>query len=100
MESDYFLKNFCVYLLLKKLINGKYFLINEKYFLIKEKFGLVFRKVFFFILGGKHFSEFMKNLEMSYYLLIISNLIFKFLIDIYIYIYIFYFEYLFFNFIP
>jgi hypothetical protein len=37
-----------------------------------------------------------KNLEMSYYLLIISNLILKLLIAIYI----FCFEYLFFNFIP
>jgi hypothetical protein len=37
-----------------------------------------------------------KNLEMSYYLLIISNLILKLLIAIYI----FCFEYFFFNFIP
>jgi hypothetical protein len=36
----------------------------------------------------------MKNLEMSYYMLIISNLVLKLLIDIY-----FCFEYLFFNFI-
>jgi hypothetical protein len=48
-------------------------------------------------LGRKHFPEVVKNLEMSYYLLIISNLVLKLLIDIYIYI--FYFEYLFFNFI-
>jgi hypothetical protein len=39
-------------------------------------------------LGGKHFPEVVKNLEMSYYLLIVSNLILKLLIAIYIYIYI------------
>jgi len=41
--------------------------INEKYFLVKEKFDLVLR-----------------NLEMSYYLLIISNLVLELLIVIYI----------------
>jgi len=35
-------------------------------------------------LGGKHFLKVVKNLEMSYYLLIISNLILKLLIAIYI----------------
>jgi len=34
--------------------------------------------------GGKHFLKVVKNLEMSYYLLIISNLILKLLIVIYI----------------
>ena len=52
-------------------------------------------KCFPFILGGKYFLKVVKNLEMSYYLLIISNLVLKLLIAIYIY-----FEYLFFNFIP
>jgi len=47
-------------------------------------------------LGEKHFPVVVKNLEMSYYLPIISNLILKPLIVIYI----FCFEYLFFNFIP
>jgi len=87
----------CVCLHLGKLVNGKHFPV-------KEKFGLVSRKVFSFILDGKHFLEVVKNLEMSYYLSIISNLILKLLIAIYIYIYIyiyiFCFEYLFFNFIP
>jgi hypothetical protein len=47
-------------------------------------------KCFLFILDGKHFPEAMKNLEMPYYLLIISNLVLKLLIDhIYIYIYIY-----------
>ena len=86
-------KLFYIYLSLEKLINGKYFSV-------KKKFSLVFRKVFFFfILGGKHFPEVVKNLEISYYLLIISNLALKLLIYIYIYIYIYCFEYLFFNFI-
>jgi hypothetical protein len=35
-------------------------------------------------LGGKHFPEVVENLEISYYLLIISNLILKLLITIYI----------------
>jgi len=43
-------------------------------------------KYFRFILDGKHFPEVMKNLEMSYYLPIIYNLILKLLIAIYIYI--------------
>jgi hypothetical protein len=72
-----FFKLFCVYLLLKKLINGKYFTV-------KEKFGLVSRKIFFFYFGQKYFPEVMKNLEMLYYLLIISILILKLLIAIYI----------------
>ena len=67
----------CVCLSLEKLINGKHFLG-------KEKFGLVSRNFFFFILGRKHFSEVVKNLKMSYYLLIISNLVLKLLIVIYI----------------
>jgi hypothetical protein len=45
--------------------------------------------VFLENLGGKHFLNVVKNLEMSYYLLIISNLILKLLIVIYIYIYIY-----------
>jgi hypothetical protein len=40
--------------------------------------------VFLENLDGKHFPEVVKNLEMLYYLLIISNLIFKLLIAIYI----------------
>jgi len=41
-------------------------------------------KRFPFILDGKHFSEVLKNLKISCYFLIISNLILKFLITIYI----------------
>jgi hypothetical protein len=44
-------------------------------------------------LGGKYFSEVVKNLEISYYLLIISNLILKLLISIYILFWIFVFQF-------
>jgi hypothetical protein len=67
----------CVYLSLKKLVNGKYFPV-------KKKLAWFPGKCFAFILGGKHFSEVVKNLEMSYYLLIIPNLVLKLLIAIYI----------------
>jgi len=50
-------------------------------------------KCFPFILGGKHFLEIVKNLEISYYLLIISNLILKLLIAIYILFWIFVFQF-------
>ena len=84
----------CVCLSLGKLVNGKHFPA-------KKKFGLIFRKMFS-ILDGKHFPEVVKNLEMSYYLLIISNVVLKLLITIYIYIYIYIycFEYFFFQFHP
>jgi hypothetical protein len=58
-------------------------LVNEKYFLVKGKLGLIFRKVFLFILSGKHFAEVVKILKISYYLLIMSNLVLKLLIVIY-----------------
>jgi hypothetical protein len=79
----------CVCLPLRKLVNGKHFSVNGKHFSvngkhfhIKRKFGWISRKVFFFILGGKHFPEVVKNLEISYYLPIVSNLILKLLIAI------------------
>ena len=71
----------CVCLPSEKLVNGKHFPV-------KEKFGLVSRKVFPENLGEKHFPEVVKNLKISYYLLIISNLVLKLLIALYIYIYI------------
>jgi hypothetical protein len=43
-------------------------------------------------LDGKHFPEVVKNLEISYYLLIISNLVLKLLIVIYILFWIFIFQ--------
>jgi len=49
----------CVCLPLEKLVNGKNFPV-------KGKFGLVFQEsVFLENLGGKHFLEVVKNLEMS-----------------------------------
>ena len=36
------------------------------------------------LVNGKHFPEIVNNLEISYYLLIISNLVLKLLIAIYI----------------
>ena len=49
----------CVCLPLEKLV-------NRKNFLVKGKFGLVFQEsVFLENLGGKHFPEVVKNLEMS-----------------------------------
>jgi len=50
-------KLFCIYLLLKKLINKKYFLINRKYFHVKEKFSLISKKVFSFYFGRKILSR-------------------------------------------
>ena len=52
----------------------------------QRKIWLGFQEsVFLKNLDEKHFPEVVKNLEMSYYLLIISNLVLKLLIDIYIY---------------
>jgi len=64
-------------------------LVNEKYFSVKEKFSFVFQEN----LGRKHFPEVVKNLEMLYYLLIISNLVLKLLIAIYILFWIFIFQF-------
>jgi hypothetical protein len=51
----------------------------------QRKIWLGFEKnIFLKNLGGKYFPEVVKNLEMSYYLLIISNLVLKLLIAIYI----------------
>jgi hypothetical protein len=82
----YFL-NLFVFFFLEKLI-------NKRYFSAKKKFCLVSKKVFFLKnLGGKYFPEVAKNLKMSYYLLIISNLILKLLIAIYILFWIFIFQF-------
>jgi hypothetical protein len=82
-----FFKFFSIYLPLKKLVNGKHFPV-------KEKFSLVSRKVFSWkIWAESTFLEVVKNLEKSYYLLIISNLILKLLIVIYILFWIFIFQF-------
>jgi len=49
--------------------------------------------VFLFILDGKHFSKVVKNLKISYYLLIILNLVLKLLIALYILFWIFFFQF-------
>ena len=85
-----------IYLSLEKLVNEKHFRSTKNTFQLKKNLAWFPEKCFPFILDGKHFLEVVKNLEMSYYLLIISNLVLKLLIAIYI----FCFEYLFFNFIP
>jgi hypothetical protein len=67
----------CICLPLEKLVNKKHIRSTEILIWFPEK-------CFSFIFGGKHFLEVVKNLEMSYYLLIISNLILKLLIATYI----------------
>ena len=57
---------------------------QRKIFFSQRKIWLYFQgKCFPFISDEKYFLKVMKNLEILYYLLIISNLILKFLIDIY-----------------
>jgi hypothetical protein len=57
---------------------------TENIFQSKKNLAWFSGKCFPFILDGKHFLEVVKNLEMSYYLLIISNIVLKLLIAIYI----------------
>jgi hypothetical protein len=74
---------FCIYLLLEKLI-------NEKYFSVKEKFDLIFRKVFFFYFRRKTLSE---SSEKFRNVILFTDYI-KFgpqTFNYYIYIYIYYF---------
>jgi len=59
----------------------------------KENLAWFSGKCFPFILGEKHFPKIVKNLKISYYLLIISNLILKLLIAIYILFWIFIFQF-------
>jgi len=59
-------------------------MVNGKHFPVKKNLAWFLGKCFAFILDGKHFSKVVKNLEKSYYLLIISNLVIKLLIAIYI----------------
>jgi len=78
-----FSKLSCICLLLRSWSAGNIFQLK------KNLFDLVSRKVFsFYFFCGKYFLKVVKNLDMSYYLLIISNLVLKLLIAIYIYIYI------------
>jgi len=60
----------------------------------QRKIWLDFQEsVFLLFLDGKHFPKIMKNLEMSYYMLIISNLTIKLLIATYILFWIFVFQF-------
>jgi hypothetical protein len=60
----------------------------------QRKIWLGFQEsVFLENLGRKYFPEVVKNLEMSYYLLIISNLVLKLFITIYILFWIFIFQF-------
>jgi len=60
----------------------------------QRKIWLGFQEsVFLKNLSGKHFLEVVKNLEMSYYLLIISNLVLKLLTAIYVLFKIFIFQF-------
>jgi hypothetical protein len=57
---------------------------QRKIFFSQRKIWFYFQgKCFPFISDEKYFLKVVKNLEILYYLLIISNLILKFLIDIY-----------------
>jgi len=67
---------------------------QQKILSSQKKIWLGFQEsVFPFILGGKHFPEVVKNLEILYYLLIISNLALKLLITIYILFWLFVFQF-------
>jgi hypothetical protein len=59
-------------------------LVNEKHFPVKKNWLGFQESVFLENLSGKHFPEVVKNLKISYYLPIISNLVLKVLIAIYI----------------
>jgi len=59
----------------------------------QRKIWLGFQESVFLFFDEKHFQEVVKNLEMSCYLLIISNLILKLLIAIYILFWIFVFQF-------
>ena len=78
---------------LKKLVIGKYFQLTKNTFQSKKNLTWFLEKCFPFILGRKHFPEVVKNLKISYYLLIISNLVLKLLIAIYILFWIFVFQF-------
>jgi len=65
----------------------------ENTFVSKKKLVLFSRKFFPFILGGKYFLEVVKDLKISYYLLIMSNLVLKPLVATYFFL-IFFFKFI------
>jgi hypothetical protein len=72
VPENYFFKFFLYLFIIRKI---------DSYIFYKKKILVLFLgKYFSFILDGKHFPEIMKNLKISYYLLIISNLVLKLLI--------------------
>jgi hypothetical protein len=83
----------CLFIFKKSLSMKNTFWLIKNTFQSKKNLAWFSRKCFPFILGGKLFPEIVKNLEMSYYLLIISNLILKFFIAIYILLWIFVFQF-------
>ena len=81
-----FLKFLCVYLLLKKFINRKYFFVKKNLVWFLEKY-------FSFIFDEKYFLKIIKNSEISCYLLIISYLVINILIVIYFVLNLFFFQF-------
>jgi hypothetical protein len=72
VPENYFFKFFLYLFIIRKI---------DSYIFYQKKILVLFLgKYFSFILDGKHFPEIIKNLKISYYLLIISNLVLKLLI--------------------
>jgi hypothetical protein len=65
----------------------------ENTFQSKENLAWFLEKYFPFILDGNRISEVVKNLEISYYLMIVKNLILKLLIAIYFALNLFFFKF-------
>ena len=80
-------------MLLKKLVNRKYFPVNRKYFPINGKFGLVSRKMFFFYFGRKTLSGSYEKFKKVILFVDYINLVLKILIAIYILFWIFIFQF-------
>ena len=83
----------CLFVIRKCWSTENIFRSTKNTFQLKKNLTWFPRKRFPLILGGKYFPEVVKNLEMSYYLLIISNLVFKLLIATYILFWIFVFQF-------
>jgi hypothetical protein len=65
----------------------------ENTFQSKENLAWFLEKYFPFILDGNRISKVVKNLEISYYLMIVTNLILKLLIAIYFALNLFFFNF-------
>ena len=90
LDHVYFFKNnlifqtFLCLFTIRKVSQQKTLFGQRKTFLSQKNLTWFSGKCFSSILDEKYFLKVVKNLEMSYYLLIISNLILKLLIAIYI----------------